>query len=504
MDKLGKVFWFGLLFIILGIVATIAPYTYKSVFNVDLQKWWAFGLGIASVIFNFGGIIALVTSLVSYFQRFTDLEQTIAQLSADLVQFTTTSRELSDKFDRISTELSDNFNNSTRELSNNFENAKDEFTNNLDNIKNNLSDKFDNVAIWRTEQLEEIEIQVCNMDNYFIHIPFHLAQKSFLAERLNFKPNNRYNDKAAITQMLDNNGGFAIADPFYVTQFSDEQKKQLLILSPIITKYPFNLLINPNITSGDIFVYDRTSDSTAGRVKVEGTKNIKEVINDLKIIIDRLQNDSFNKLQSLKDKLKNAELTNAHYELFLEILNLLKDGQVINTQDKNNEIKSYFEEKFWKFLLMEPELSLIKSLTNFAIDNSSLKNTDNIFTSVISTRDYVFKNPIIVLKFLKALRVGILKTKTLLSNGSHSTIIEEYIEILKKEEGKDFLIDFLQNTHISIDNELYPKDLVMYDVEDTTHLKELEKIVVGARHYVLSKSDIRKEEIIFIKKHLGC
>ena len=74
-----------------------------------------------------------------------------------------------------------------------------------------------NSAIWwHSEQSQKIPVNVSNMDDYIIHLPYILAHGNFKAENLEIKTENCLTDTQAIQNVVDH-GGIAIANPHFVS-----------------------------------------------------------------------------------------------------------------------------------------------------------------------------------------------------------------------------------------------------------------------------------------------
>jgi hypothetical protein len=397
--------------------------------------------------------------------------------------------------------------------------ANNQLKNEIESTNTKLGIKLDCIGIWsKTDIPEKIPVNVTNMDEYVIHIPFHLASKAFLAERIEIIPKSQGSDEEAIKHILTNGGGIAIADPF-VIQRNEFVGKDLLILSPIVIKYPI-LHLDNNISGKErkILSYDKKGEtSAAARVLSSECNDIdndniltikdisRELMDAIRKHIDTNKNDEYNSedVQFLHkmEKYRSTDSDNKfHYSTFIFELSIFSSSFI--HEPKYNDLKTFLIsefDSFSDFYLMEPELTYIKDIIlQISKVPQQIKDSEKVFTCVITTKKYVSENPLLTLKFLKALRIGILKCHTLFSAGNIFLELKEVFnnDNIPHNDSISPLLEKIENKSHNFNKDLYPTDLILYN---SSIEEDIKKIGFNtARQFVLNwKKDIEQEDGIF-------
>ncbi len=440
------------------------------------------------------------------------------------------------------------------------ENQGDKFNELAQNCQN-LKTKVEEFAVWREEnKVHTISLNVYNMDDYIINLPFLLSQSAFSAENLEVNVENCYTDQKALDEIREN-GGIAVVDPYYASVLKE---KEFVILSPLVVENPIKCLAKKEQKNqqGNKLVYDASKDSTSGKIfsgkesehdKLIPLNNfVSELLteiykneNDLSKAVEK--NDS---IKTQKEKLdayynitkadngnNSAKLTE-WYEVFIYILSLLppllklqSDQSAGSGEDGLlNKLTAVFK-KYSHFYLMEPEITIIKDLLEgsgeYEIEEQKQSEERNIiFTAVITTKDYLRRYPFVVLKFLKALRVGILRCHSVL-NEKDSNGNPKHIDYILKELQEKVQGAYAQETyraairaileHIKQDKNafdvknLYPNDLIIFGIGgdiDSFYTARLQKRNSELSNYILSPTAIGNDQdlaktIRFIQEGLG-
>ncbi|MCK9207389.1 MAG: hypothetical protein M0P66_09790 [Salinivirgaceae bacterium] len=357
-----------------------------------------------------------------------------------------------------------------------------------------------NISLWSSETIEKVNVFIYNMYNFLIHAPVYLAKEHnyFDKELIETKFFNKANDIEAI-KAIKNGQGIAITDPCYLREFDDEN--DLIILSPIIVK-PAIWVLQKEINSSasykpKIFVYDKNS--TAWKIGKKHLKSIKNIdvtdleengnIKTLNNFFDDFRNDtSFKealvKINNCNEILKNLEnpKDDMVFKTFLLINYLLAlDSSSTSNQNIIKIIITYLN-NFDFLFLTEPEATFIYEKLNelvkenfanltvnpFAKIYIDLKdpdkniNGDYLFTAVITTKTYIKNNPIAILKFLKGLKLGLLKTQYL----NIGDIISRTLSTTIGSDGHNLMFQEIEalKEKIEINNvkNFYPKDLILF------------------------------------------
>ncbi|WP_373818559.1 hypothetical protein [Porphyromonas loveana] len=415
------------------------------------------------------------------------------------------------------------------------------------------------IDVWaQKETAKTIPVNVANMDDYLIHLPYVLAKQSFRAESLEIETTNSLTDQAAIENVLEK-GGIAIADPYFVTQVVGGKGK-LIVLAPLVVEFPFIRLRN----SGNgrvlnehtkVLLYDKSKESTAGSLPsvVKLPDNAKHSLSDLvREVFNVVTINGFwdntgnnqsnksereqiqNKLNELAQKIdqKQDNLTREIYEAFMYILSLFARTEMKDSE--KNKIRAVFRQ-YSDFYLMEPELSFVDICV---LENNSdkaiglpLKNEkEKVFTAVITTKEYLKAHPIAVLKFLRALRIGILRCHALMRDPNRIGTLEKEFATSNMSQNDPYLqsvsqmlsqispkntSDSKENQRLYI-NDLYPNDLRIFESEAKDSVSKcycyLDRLMCREssgtlRNYLLEEvvreDKILEDRIAFIREGLG-
>ncbi|QUI90407.1 hypothetical protein [Porphyromonas gingivalis] len=221
------------------------------------------------------------------------------------------------------------------------------------------------------------------------------------------------------------------------------------------------------------------------------------------------------------------------YEIFIYILSLWVLAPETNKVLDLKELEKEFE-KYSKLYLMEPELTMIQKFIlspNLMPNKDEIKRPegnneyrDIIFTAVITTKKYLRAYPLVVLKFLKAVRVGILRCHSVLNEGNSDVqsnsinyisdeIKKNYLGSTSGQQYKDAVLTILErlaklddNSKFDIKN-LYPNDLVIFGNDDSTiYTIRLKKRDQELANFILNQEtldDDLKKKVQFIRDGLG-
>lgn len=493
-DNAGEVYKRGIsgsiLLIIGGMLVGIVSYAFSGY----ICDFWIKFLGVLSIILTLCGALSILKTTLFYTKQLTELGGKISGLDTQIKGQIKTLQTL----ENSNYNLMEEFKNTTQKL----------------------GTKLDSIGIWsKTDIPDNIDISVNNMDNYTIHIPFHLASKAFSAERLRIKLNPQGSDVKAIENVLEK-GGIAITDPKFVISRQlnkSESKDKLLVLSPIVTKYPFFHLKKKIGDLRKYFFYGKRDDvhsdfnSSSGDIQKqlgilgENAISINELVDKLFVALRNQRRDEqfegelntyLDKLQYFIDKKEEKEAL--YYNALIQILSCF--SSVSSDFDPIKNLIRTTIEDITDYIIMEPELSYLK---NKVLDSSSEEwevislppcTEGKVFTAIITTRQYVKENPILILKFLKALRIGILKYHTLASNTKE--LLETLSEIFKSDANSDndaitHILDDIKTCSVNIDSAFYPNDLILYhDALKPILLSSLNKIDGSMTEYILKSRDI--------------
>lgn len=460
-------YFYAIFLMVVGISASILIFLWEGEKNSYEPYYWM----IVSVATSFFGIGGLLESMTNYYR--------------DVLAFQKVVKEQGDKF---------------KELAQNYQ---------------NFETKIQEFAVWREESevLHTISLKVYNMDDYIINLPFLLSQKAFQGEKLQVTIENCYTDEKAIEKVLEY-GGIAIADPYYVPIVLEKNpsESELIILSPLIMRNPLKHLKKEG--GGKILVYDASVDSTAGRLSEVKTRltvgesdnadvvSLKKFVRELLGIINaesfwqkspkdimekRIEyqnvfrdlaktigkNKGIATQEEEEESLLGRTEQDIHwYERFIYILSFWDFAQ----EEEKTQIRNYFQQ-YAEFYLMEPEFTIISQyiLKEAGYKSACLPDSDRniIFTLIITTRSYLRNYPLVVLKFLKAIRVGILRTHSVLNVGNIERISRE---LRNNSFGQDAhyksaierILDFLEKSKEKLPNikELYPEDVAILKESD--------------------------------------
>jgi hypothetical protein len=400
----------------------------------------------------------------------------------------------------------------------------------LSTTNSRIITQLKNIALWSSETIEKIDVFIYNMHNFLIHAPIYLAKEIgyFDKEFIETKFINKNNDIEAIKSIM-NGQGIAVTDPSYLKDFNSD-KNDLVILSPIIIK-PAIWYLHKTYSGKDkfkpkVFVYDKSS--TAWRLGKEFLKSLDNIdLTDLEsdsthlITLDtfckNFKSDEFISLLSKIDEGKtiidSLSKGGKVFESFLLINYLLAyDNTKTENQNVINKIIEYLI-GFDFLFLTEPESTFLnmkfqelKDVEQISIsenpftkknidikDASKNPNGEYLFTAAITTKSFIKSNPIAVLKFLKGLKLGLLKTQYLKMNDiirltANATISRGGRNIMSKA-----IDDIKDNIEIDV-HEYYPKDLDVYIKSKNNNNQNLEIINTTFNYYQegINKIDFEK------------
>lgn len=508
-------FTIPIVLMISGVFCAIIVYLWTNAPQHEQYYWM-----VMSILSSFLGVATLVKTLVKYYESIIGFRDEVKQQAEKLDHISNTNKELEKKIDA-------------------------------------LQAKTDTIGIWtQNELLHSVSVKVYNMDDYIINLPFLLSQKSFRAENLKIMVENCYTDKKAIEKVVKH-GGIAIVDPYYVKEVTNPKNEELVILSPLVIRNPIKCLEHSN-QGEKVLVYDKSPQSTSGLLFPETGLNNNMVVSlkdFVKSLLDIIKNKKIfgailveknEKLAKLKEVLEgyikqvspiqqNNESDNPieWYEIFIYILSLWVLAPETNKELDLKELEKEFE-KYSKLYLMEPELTMIQKFIlspNLMPNKDEIKRPegnneyrDIIFTAVITTKKYLRAYPLVVLKFLKAVRVGILRCHSVLNEGNSDVqsnsinyisdeIKKNYLGSTSGQQYKDAVLTILErlaklddNSKFDIKN-LYPNDLVIFGNDDSTiYTIRLKKRDQELANFILNQEtldDDLKKKVQFIRDGLG-
>lgn len=470
-------FTIPIVLMISGVFCAIIVYLWKKAPPHEQYYWM-----VMSILSSFLGVATLVKTLVKYYESIIGFRDEVKQYA----------EKLSDVWDIISDVW--------------------DISGQLKQEVETLQWKTELVEVWARDELSQnkVSIKVYNMDDYIINLPFLLSQNAFQGEKLQVNVENCYTDEKAIEQVL-RHGGIAIADPYYVSSLlnksPDRSKIELIILSPLIGKNPLKHLKRGK--GGKMLVYDASVDSTAGRLsevktRLTGEESDKADVVSLEDFVRELLKIRFwekgskcledsreskeiegkrveyqSVFRNLADEIdKNKEETvrdrEIHwYERFIYILSFWDFAQ----EKEKTCMKDYFQ-KYEEFYLMEPEFTIVNQyiLKDAGYEEVDLPEADKniIFTSIITTKAYLKSHPLAVLKFLKAIRVGTLRTHSVLNVGSIERISREFSrnnffgQDAHYKSAIERILSFLEKSQEKLPDikGLYPEDVVILKESD--------------------------------------
>ncbi|ATS05144.1 hypothetical protein [Porphyromonas gingivalis] len=504
-ESLYTVYWISLIVLIVGIICLSFKTSQRDNKNNEGNRYLYsivlifIGVAAAIIVFLWKGNGDLIEKAESYYWMIVSIITSLSGLSGMLEALTKHYKKVEDYYSEL-------------------EGVRKDIKKQGEELMD-VAQKIDTVGVWtQDELLQKVSVKVYNMDDYVINLPFLLSQKSLKAENLEIKIENRYTDEKAIEEVA-NNGGFAIVDPYYVKNAMTDGKQQLVILSPLVVKNPIRCLKKEE--SGNILVYDKSPESTSGEIfakakEGEGKKTVEEQFKSLEEFVKELLKTIQHKLdfwenvpQSMKSLITLRDVLTRNinevfsasgknepsewYEIFIHILALWTYADTQNTKGVNvldlKKLELIFK-KYSKFYLMEPELTMIQKVVlkgeQYTIEKPSGgdERSDIIFTAIITTTEYLRAYPLIVLKFLKAIRVGILRCHSVLNarnSGEHSNSIDYISSELEKnylgstsgQEYRNAVLSVLKHLTPSKGGgefdikDLYPEDLVIFGSKDT-------------------------------------
>lgn len=375
------------------------------------------------------------------------------------------------------------------------------------NYQNALTDHIDSIALYKKYDDKVLQITVSDFDDFFVLMPLHIAKKKSGCMNLTIVTSPSRSDKEALDKIADPEKEFmfAITDPSYLIDPTFNKKyKDLVIIAPLVCGVPLWLLAKENNTLSNLLTVSTDTEVYTGRVvdglfknAISNTDTVDSIESEMRDIYlkDKNCNKILRKYFASLFEQQRSKKKDSHKEIinkigFSHLLFLFSGDWAPSTKES---MRTLFK-RYDAFFLTDPEMSYIrktilndtkeyKILDEFdgKIINKALKKERTtghytvyssiedekkdenkiIFTAVIANKRKMQSNPIMALRFLRCLQIGILKTNIALTTtentenfqeifaGSTNTHKELYTTAFKDIKNNEFLIK---------DNN-YPNDL---------------------------------------------
>ncbi len=370
-----------------------------------------------------------------------------------------------------------------------------------DNIYTTMQD----VAAWTFEPPKKVPIRVTNMYDFFIHIPFFVAKSYgfFNKQHLNLTTVNQRNDKNAILELNDGIS-ISITDPKFAYEFKqDIQENDLIFLAPLIVGTPIWCIEKKVISNEDnykpkVLFYgtESTTYDVATKYLTGVDCNLKmneiEEVSIEKFISENFSNLDFSKtteLSEVKEHIKNL-IDNEHFLLAFQTLlsiALHTPNDATETDSLPDQIIKLFRSYDYLFLT-EPEKSVAAKILKaeseaedaeyFLVPHDKLNHKNKVFTAIVTTKRCIQLNPVGVLRFLRALKLGIYKTHNILSlqdpEEKKNLLSRVHDETLKVLPDNFYLAKSRENITLDMSNNFYPTELELYfkDGDNISQLRD--------------------------------